>query len=420
MINSEVQAFILKEARDRFLRYVQIDTTSDPESSSHPSSENQLELARLLRTELSGLDLADVTLDDHGYVYATLPASSKAKGPPITFCSHLDTSPAEEGNGVKPVIHENYQGGGIHFPANSQLTLNPDESPELLQFVGENIITADGRTLLGADDKAGLAEIMAALAALKRFDLPNPELRIVFTPDEEIGQGADLITMDRMGKFGYTMDGGMLGELEEECFDAWEATLVFHGKNIHPGYAKGKMINAGAIAARFVAALPENQTPEHTEKREGFFHLTDMQGTENSARAQFILRDFDKVKNESRAKLIKNLVHLFELRYPGLKIELSLKEQYRNMREVMVTYPHVTAFARQAIKASGLTVIDKPIRGGTDGAQFSFMGVPTPNIFTGGMMFHSKTEWIPEIALQKAPEVILHLCRLWAENGENK
>ena len=420
MINSEMQAFVLKEARERFLRYVQIDTTSDPESSSHPSSENQFELARLLRTEMNGLDLDDVTLDDRGYVYATLPASSKAKGPPITFCSHLDTSPAEEGHGVKPVIHENYQGGDIHFPANSQLTLNPDESPELLQFVGENIITADGRTLLGADDKAGLAEIMAALAALRRFDLPNPELRIVFTPDEEIGQGADLITMGRMGKFGYTMDGGMMGELEEECFDAWEATLVFNGKNIHPGYAKGKMINAGAIAARFVAALPENQTPEHTEKREGFFHLTDMHGTENSARVQFILRDFDKVMNESRAELIKQLVHLFELRYPGLKIELNLKEQYRNMREVMVNYPHVTAFARNAIEASGLTVIDKPIRGGTDGARFSFMGVPTPNIFTGGMMFHSKTEWIPEIALQKAAEVILHLCRLWAENGENK
>lgn len=417
MINSEVQAFLLKEARERFLRYVRIDTPSDPGSSSHPTSAQQLELARLLAAELSQLGVVDVIVDGHGYVYATLPASPGSKGPSITFCSHLDTSPAEEGTGVKPVIHENYQGGAIRFPSNPHLELNSEQSPELLDFVGENIITADGRTLLGADNKAGLAEIMAAMAALRQFDLPHPELRIVFTPDEEIGQGADLIDMERTGKFGYTIDGGMMGELEQECFDALEARLTFHGKNIHPGYAKGKMINAGAIAARFVAALPEDQTPEHTEKREGFYHLTDIQGNENSARLQFILRDFDKANNECRSELLKKLVHLFELRYPGLKIELNIKEQYKNMREVLVNYPIVTEFARRAIAAAGLSVIEKPIRGGTDGARFSFMGMPTPNIFTGGLMFHSKTEWIPEIALQKAAEVILHLCRLWAEEG---
>lgn len=420
MIKSEVRAFLLKEAKERFLRYVQIDTPSDPESSSHPSSVHQFELARLLKAELSRLGLADVALDDHGYVYATLPASPDSQGPPITLCSHLDTSPAEKGTGVKPVIHENYQGGDIHFPANPKLELNPELSPALLHFVGQNIITADGRTLLGADDKAGLAEIMAALAALQQFELLHPELRIVFTPDEEIGQGADLIDMERTGEFGYTIDGGMLGELEQECFDAWVARLVFHGKNIHPGYAKGKLINAGAIAARFVAALPEDQTPEHTEKREGFYHLTDFQGTENSARAQFILRDFDKANNEIRVEVLKKLVHLFELRYPGLRIDLSLKEQYKNMHEVLVNYPKVTTYARQAVEAAGLSVIEKPIRGGTDGARFSFMGMPTPNIFTGGLMFHSKTEWIPEIALQKAAEVILHLCRLWAEGGDGE
>ena len=420
MISVPVQTFLFNEARERFLKYVQIDTTSDPNSGTHPSSEGQLDLARLLVTDLSVIGLADITLDDHGYVYATLPASADSKGPPITFCSHFDTSPAETGNNVKPVIHENYQGGEIRFSADSRLRLNPEQCPELLSFIGQNIITADGRTLLGADDKAGLAEIMAALAGLQQFNLVHPELRIVFTPDEEIGRGADLVDLKRMGRFGYTIDGGMIGELEEECFNALEAALVFNGKNIHPGYAKNKMINAAAIAARFVAAIPEAQTPEHTEKREGFYHLTHFYGTENNAKIQFILRDFDMANNQKRAALLKNLVALFELRYPGLKVELDLKEQYRNMREVLVNYPKVTAYARQAIEAAGLSVIEKPIRGGTDGARFSFMGIPTPNIFTGGMMFHSKTEWIPEIALQKAAEVIVHLCRLWAEGGDGE
>jgi tripeptide aminopeptidase len=417
MLDFQLQAFLLKEAKERFLRYVQIDTPSDPNSQTFPSTVEQIELARRLQDELTQLQIADTHLDQMGYVYATVPASEGAKGPPITFCSHMDTSPAENGAGVKPVMHENYDGGPIRFPANPELLLDPEQAPQLLQFVGQTIITADGRTLLGADDKAGLAEIMAALGAMQHFDLPHPELRIVFTPDEEIGQGVDHIDVSRLGTYGYTMDGGMLGELEQECFDAWEATLVFHGKNIHPGYAKGKMINAGAIAARLISALPEAETPEHTEKREGFYHLTEVKGNENSARIQFILRDFDKKANARRMEMLKRLVHLFELRYPGLKIDLAVKDQYDNMHEVLVNHPRVIAYARRAIEAAGLTVIEKPIRGGTDGARLSFMGMPTPNIFTGGMMFHSKTEWIPEIALQKGAEVILHLCRLWAEAG---
>ena len=294
--------------------------------------------------------------------------------------------------------------------------MTPEESPELKDFLGETIITADGRTLLGADDKAGIAEIMAALSALKTFEkLRHPELRIAFTPDEEIGEGADHIDLKRLGDIGYTVDGGMMGELEQECFDAWKLSLVFHGRNIHPGYAKNRMLNAGAIAARFAASLPEYETPEHTSNREGFYHLMEIHGDENEAVLQFIIRDFEAAANQRRMEYIKQAVRSFELRYDGLKIELSIRDQYNNMREILNKYPDVVERARQAIIAAGLTPRENAIRGGTDGARFCFMGVPTPNLFSGAMMVHSKTEWIAEIALEKGAEVILHLCRLWAE-----
>ena len=416
MMDGEIKHFLRKEARERFLKYVTIDTCSDPDSGRHPSSDAQWALAKILKEELVALGLQGVELDDFCYVYGTLPASEGFKGPAVTFCAHMDTSPSEKGRDVVPILHSDYDGGAIHFPGNEGLVLTPAESPELQQFSGETIITSDGVTLLGADDKAGIAEIMAALSALGTFEkLRHPELRIVFTPDEEIGEGADHIDLKRLGDIGYTVDGGMMGMLEQECFDAWKLSLVFHGRNIHPGYAKDRMLNAGAIAARFAASLPEYETPEHTSNREGFYHLMEIRGDENRAVLQFIIRDFEAAANQRRMEYIKQTVRLFELRYDGLKIELTIRDQYNNMREILDNYPDVVGRARKAIAEAGLTPRENAIRGGTDGSRLCFMGVPTPNLFSGAMMVHSKTEWIAEIALEKSAEVILHLCRLWAE-----
>ena len=415
MLEPKIQAFLLTEARERFVRYARIDTRSDENSGKHPSSEGQWDLARLLKGELEALGLKEVLLDENCYLYATLSSSEGISAPTITFCSHIDTSPSESGNNVEPQIHEHYNGGVLRFPKAPKLELSPEDSPELNDFVGHTIITASGDTLLGADNKAGIAEIMAALAALQCFkDLPHPELRIVFTPDEEIGEGSELIDMTKLGQYGYTIDGSEMGELEDECFDAFRANLTFKGINVHPGYAKNRMVNAAAIAARFTAALPEHESPEHTEKREGFFHLTKIQGDENLAQLSFILRDFDRQRNLRRIELLQQLIRHFEWQYQGLKVELELKDQYQNMREVLQNYPEVTQKAEQAIEMAGLPLIRRAIRGGTDGARLCFKGMPCPNIFTGGMLFHSRKEWIPEIALQKAAETIVQLCTLWA------
>ena len=415
-MNEEISHFLRKQAGERFLRYVGINTQSDPDSKMHPSSEGQWVLGRLLKEELIELGLTDVELDAHCYGYASLPPSTGFVGPAITFCSHLDTSPSESGADVKPMIIKDYDGGDIQFPGSGKIRLTAVESPELLQFIGETLITSDGRTLLGADDKAGIAEIMAALCAFKAFPkLPHPELRIVFTPDEEIGAGTDFIQMKRMGEFAYTMDGGMMGEIEQECFDARGLDLVFNGRNIHPGYAKNKMINAAALAARFIAALPEWESPEHTEDREGFYHVTQITGDENSATVKLIIRDFDRAENNRRMDYLNQLARIFELRYVGLEINVRARDQYQNMKEVLRRYPEVADKAKTAITASSIAVRENPIRGGTDGARLCFMGVPTPNIFTGAMMVHSKTEWIPEVALEKAAEVIVRLCGLWGK-----
>jgi tripeptide aminopeptidase len=284
--------------------------------------------------------------------------------------------------------------------------------------MGQTLITASGDTLLGADDKAGLAEIMTALDVLTHFsDLPHPELRIVFTPDEEVGKGAAHVDTDRLGRYGYTLDGGEMGELEAECFDAWSARLIFDGYNIHPGYAKDKMVNAVAIASRFMAALPEAQAPEHTADRQGFYHLASLKGDESRADATVYLRDFEASANRDRIAFLKKQVEIFELRYPGLSIGVELTQQYRNMRTVLEQHPQVTVLAQEAIARAGVEVLERSIRGGTDGALLCFMGMPTPNLFAGGLNFHSKTEWIPVVALQKACEVVLHLCLLWSKEG---
>ena len=415
MISEEIRVFLADRALNNFLRYVKIDTTSSEESGTHPSSKGQWDLAKLLVEELKELGINDAHVDEFCYVYATVPASDGVNAPAITFCSHMDTSPAESGKDVKPIIRKNYDGGEIKFPDAKDLVLSPKDSPELKMFIGEDIITASGKTLLGADDKAGIAEIMAAIAAFQKYpNLKHPELKICFTPDEEIGEGTYNINLKKLGKYGYTMDGGMIGEIEEECFDAFGVSFVFHGINVHPGYAKNRMVNAASIAARFISDIPESETPEHTEKMEGFYHLTGFKGDENEACFGFILRDFRKEKNLERIEYLKKLKALYEHKYPGLKIDMEVKDQYNNMIEVLKKYPEVIDKAEKAVEMAGLKVHKNAIRGGTDGARLSFMGMPTPNIFTGGMLFHSKKEWIPVSALEKGAEVVVLLASLWS------
>jgi tripeptide aminopeptidase len=410
----DLDALLLRETRDRFLRYVRVNTRSDPDSGSHPSSEGQWELARVLAEELGALGLGDAEVDAGCFLYARLPASKGVEGGALCLCAHLDTSPSEPGEDVTPILHEDYRGGPIRFPDDPDLILTPELSPELSGCTGHTLVTASGRTLLGADDKAGIAEIMAALSAFRRFEeLPHPELRIVFTPDEEIGRGTVGIDTERLAPAGYTVDGGDLGVIEEECFTAHEVRVLFTGRNVHPGHAKDRMINAGSAAARFAASLPEHDTPEHTEGREGFSHLTGMEGCENEARLTYILRDFDKEHNRKRIALLEDLAGLFRQRHPGLGVRVEAREQYRNMKEVLARHPEVMARAEQAVEAVGLRAVKRPIRGGTDGARLSFMGMPCPNLFSGAMLPHSRTEWVSETVMVKAAETIVRLCGLW-------
>ncbi|HEY3450200.1 MAG TPA: peptidase T [Myxococcales bacterium] len=414
-LSPEIRDFLREEALRRFLSYVKVHTTSDEDSGKHPSSETQFALAKLLKGELAELGLKDVEVDEHCYVYATLPASKGAGKSLVSFIAHLDTSPVVSGENVKPMLREKYDGGVVRFPDDPELTIDPADCPALKSHVGDTLITASGKTLLGADDKAGIAEIMAGLAALKKWpELERPELRICFTPDEEIGEGTAKVRLEKLGKVGYTFDGSVQGELEDECFDAISAKLKFTGLSVHPGMAKDKMVNAAALAARFVALLPEWATPEHTELREGFFHLTRMSGNESEADLQFIVRDFDRKRNAQKTALLEKLRDFMLARHPGLKIHLELKEQYHNMKEALDARPEVVEMARQAIELAGIPLHRNAIRGGTDGAKLSFMGVPTPNLFAGGVLFHSKKEWIGVSSLQKAGEVFVHLCQLWA------
>lgn len=414
-LKKEILEFIRKDSLERFLRYVRVYTTSNEESNTNPSSKNQFELANLIKDELKALGV-NAEVDEFCYLYANLPASQGVNAPPISFIAHLDTSPAVSGENVKPIIHKGYDGGDIKYPDDPNLVLTPKDSPELLEFVGKDIITASGTTLLGADDKAGIAEIVSMVAAFIKFpELKHPEIRVCFTPDEEIGAGTAKIDINKLGKVAYTFDGGMIGEIENECFDAMGAKIRFIGLNVHPGYAKNKMINAAGIAARYYAMLPEYETPERTELREGFFHLLKISGDESEATLQFIIRDFEHSRNEKRVELLNSLKEFFEKKYSGLKIEIEIKEQYRNFKEVLDKTPEVTDFAIKAIEMAGIKPIRKAIRGGTDGARLSFMGIPTPNIFAGGLLFHSKKEWIPVEAFEKAVEVGIYLCQLWAE-----
>ena len=413
-LSEEISGFIRQDALRRFLSYVTVHTTSEEDTGRHPSTERQRALAEQLRLELVELGLDDVELDEHCYLYATVPASAGSVGPVVGLLAHLDTSPSVSGENVKPLVRTRYDGSPLSFPDDPSLSLTPDDSPELLHFVGDKIVTASGRTLLGADDKAGIAEIVCAAAVFRSHpELPHPELRLCFTPDEEVGAGTDRIRVQKLGRIAYTLDGGMVGELEFECFDARGAKIRFRGMNMHPGYAKDRMVNAGAAAARFLAALPEWQSPEHTEGREGFLHLGRITGDESEAELHFIIRDFTAAGNDRRIDLLRAERESFLARYPGLGIEIDVREQYRNMKEVLDRHLGVVETARDAMKAAGIAAIQRAIRGGTDGARLCFMGLPTPNLFAGGMLAHSRKEWIPVSALVKATELVLTLSGLW-------
>ena len=416
-ISKEIQRFLLKDALERFLRYVQIWTTSDIKSASFPSTENQLELGKLLSKELKDLGLENIVHDKFGYVYAGLPPSKGFENvKPIGFIAHLDTSQAVSGKDVKPVIHRNYDGRDIKFSQNKEITLSIADSPQLEKYIGLDIITTQGDTLLGADNKAGIAEIMAACTAWQKFpELKHGPITVCFTPDEEIGRGTRKIKKKFLPEICYTLDGSEMGQLEIECFDAWGASIKFKGLNVHPGYAKNLMINAIHIASRFLSELPEAESPEHTEDREGFYHLMNLEGNEEEATATLILRDFELKKNQKRMKYLENLKNLYELRYPGLKIELNFLHQYQNMLTFLEKEQKAIDLAKNAIELADLEVKIHSIRGGTDGTKLSEKGVPTPNIFAGGMLFHSRKEYIPTLALQKAAEVIIYLAELWTK-----
>ncbi len=417
ILSEEIQKFIKDDVVERFLRYVQICTTSDENSTSIPSTTNQLEFGKILVSELEELGLDNVVQDEYGYIYASVKASEGYEEVlAIGVIAHLDTSPAVSGKGVKPVIHENYNGEPINYSENEDLKLTVEDSPQLKNYIGLNIITSQGDTLLGADDKAGIAEILAACATWNRFpELKHGEIIICLTPDEELGRGTLKINKKKLPSTCYTFDGSEIGQLEIECFDAWGASIKFIGLSVHPGYAKDLMINAIHIASRFLSEIPENESPETTEDREGFYHLTKLQGNAEEATAIMIIRDFKEEKNEKRMEFLKNIKSKYESIYSGLKIELELKQQYSNMVTYLKKEQKVIDLAKKAVKMAGIEVITHSIRGGTDGAQLSAQGIPTPNIFAGGLLFHSKKEYIPTIALQKAAEVVIHLAELWTK-----
>ncbi|MGL5891035.1 MAG: peptidase T [Bacteroidia bacterium] len=403
---------------ERFLRYVKIDTQSDPASPTCPSTEKQKNLGRVLAEELKAIGIADAELDEHGYVYATIPATTSKQVPVICFCSHMDTSPDCTGENVKPVVHSNYQGNDIVLPADASQIIRTADHPALLQQTGNDIITADGTTLLGADNKAGLAEIMdAANYLMQHPEIKHGKIRILFTPDEEIGRGVDKVNMQKLGAdFGYTMDGETLGHLEDETFSADGATIVIQGVSTHPGFAKNKMESAIKIASRIVERLPQNTcSPETTEAKEGFVHPVSIGGTIDQASIQLIIRDFTTEGLKEKAVMLENIVKDVLTGFPHSSYTFTVKEQYRNMKLVLDQHPQVVDYALEAIRRAGVEPVRSSIRGGTDGSRLSFMGLPCPNIFAGEHAFHSRHEWVSVQDMQAAVRTIVELCQIWEE-----
>jgi tripeptide aminopeptidase len=406
---------------ERFMRYVQVDTQSDPTSTAHPSSEKQKDLSKMLHRELLGLGIGNATTDEYGYVYATIIGNSDKKNiPAICFCAHVDTAPDCSGTNVNPIHHRYYDGSDIVLPDDSTQVLSITGSPYLKEHIGHGVVTASGLTLLGADDKSGVAAIMeAAVFFIQNPSVKHGDIKILFTPDEEVGQGTAKVDMQKLGaQFGYTLDGGEAGSLEDETFSADAATITINGVIVHPGYAKNKLVNALKVAAAVLDALPKNEwSPETTEKMQGFVHPTAVNGIAEKATLQFIVRDFATAGLAAHHRRLKTIAEEVVAKFPGAAMEYTAQEQYRNMKQVLDQHPQVVAYAEEAIQRAGLAVKKESIRGGTDGSRFSYIGMPCPNIFTGMQNIHSKLEWIGTKDMAKAAETIVHLAMIWEERS---
>jgi len=406
---------------DRFLRYVGYDTQSDEASTKYPSTDTQLVLLRDLAVELKALGLADAAVDEFGYVTATIPATtSKAGVPVIGLIAHVDTSPEMPGANVKPIVHRAYDGRDLVLPDDPAAVLRLADNPDLADQIGHDIVTASGTTLLGADNKAGVAEIVTAAAYLIAHpEIPHGPVRIAFTPDEEVGRGTAHFDVARFGALcAYTMDGGRRGEIESESFSADAMTVTFHGFNTHPGYAKGRMINAIKIAAAFIDRLPHDAlSPETTDEHDGFVHPYVIQASVERTSVRLLVRDFATAGLKEKERLLERLARDAAAAHPGARVEFAVEESYRNMKEVLDRHPAIADHAREAIRRAGLEPQTHPIRGGTDGSRLSFMGLPTPNLFAGEHNFHSRLEWVSVQDMEKAVEVIVHLCQIWEETA---
>jgi tripeptide aminopeptidase len=417
---SSLAEALAPDVLDRFLRYVRIDTQSRRDRTSSPSTPGQLHLGQVLVAELLEAGLADACLDDNGYVVATLPANNHSSGAAIGLIAHMDTSPDAPGSGVEPIVHRAYDGSVLALPRDGTV-LDPASMPELVSKVGHDIVTSSGDTLLGADDKAGVAEIMAGIAHLAEHpELPRPTLRVSFTPDEEIGEGATLFDLPRFAaRCAYTLDGSELGEIQDETFSAYEVSITIRGVEVHPGQATGKLVNALRLAARIVASLPaETLTPETTSGREGFVHPTELTGRPGKAQLRFILRDFDDQRLDEHLSLVEQVAREVVGSDPRAQLEFDVAEQYRNMGSVLREVPEVTDAAEAAIRAEGIEPIRRPIRGGTDGSRLSEMGLPTPNIFTGGHEYHSVREWASVQDMAAAAAVVVRLAEVWSRDRD--
>jgi tripeptide aminopeptidase len=408
-----------KELIERLTTYAKIDTQSDDKITTTPSTPGQMILANLLVEELKEIGMSDVSIDEHGYVMATLPANTEKKVPTIGFLAHVDTATDFTGKNVRPQIIENFDGNDIILNEELNIVLSSDEFPELPSYQGHTLMTTDGTTLLGADNKAGIAEIMTAMAYLiKHPEIKHGDIRVAFTPDEEIGRGPHKFDVKKFNAtYAYTVDGGPLGELQYESFNAAVAKVSFNGSSVHPGTAKDKMINASKIAAEFIGKFPEGEAPEHTENYEGFYHLISMSGDVENAEVTYIIRDFDRDHFESRKATVKKFGTEIKKKYGDSSIELEMADQYYNMREKIEPVMEVVDIAHQAMTNLNIEPIVQPIRGGTDGSQLSYMGLPTPNIFTGGENFHGKFEYISVDNMKKATNVIVEICRLFEEKS---
>ena len=407
-------------AAERFLRYVQIDTQSDPLSKTNPSTEKQKDLSKILAEELKQMGITDAHMDEWGYVYATIPSTTEKKVPVICFCAHVDTAPDCSGKDVKPIVHNNYQGQDIVLPDDTTQVLRTTDYPYLLTQIGNDVITASGKTLLGSDDKAGVAEIMdLANFLMTNKAIKHGEIKILFTPDEEVGRGTEKVDLKKLGAdFAYTLDGGNAGSLEDETFSADAVEVIIHGVIAHPGYAKGKMVNAMKIAGEILAALPKDRlSPESTEGKRGFIHPVRVEGIAEKCTIDFIIRDFETRGLQKKEDYLRTQIEELMRLYPKASFEYKVTEQYRNMKEILLLHPQVTDHAKEAIQRAGLKIKMESIRGGTDGSRLSFMGLPCPNLFAGEQAIHSKLEFISVQDMNKAVETMVHLVSIWNERS---